>query len=70
LFLHIVTNNNSKMRYIFTAIAISLLLSISISCDSDSNKKELIIFNAGSLSVPFKEIKKEFEKENPDINVV
>ena len=56
------------MRKLFTVIAISLILSISTSCDTKKN--ELIIFNAGSLSVPFKEIKREFEKENPDINVL
>jgi len=56
------------MRKLFTVIAISLIISISTSCDTKKN--ELIIFNAGSLSVPFKEIKREFEKENPDINVL
>ena len=56
------------MRKVITVIAISLIISISTSCDTKKN--ELIIFNAGSLSVPFKEIKREFEKENPDINVL
>jgi len=55
------------MRKIIVAIVISLILNIGTSCD---RKNELIIFNAGSLSVPFKEIKMEFEKENPHINVV
>jgi molybdate/tungstate transport system substrate-binding protein len=43
-----------------------------ISCgkkDSDSAKNELIIFHAGSLSVPFREISAEFQKEYPDITI-
>ena len=31
---------------------------------------DLIIFHAGSLSVPMKEIVNEFKKENPDVNVM
>jgi len=31
---------------------------------------DLIIFNAGSLSVPFKEISEEFNKEYPDVNII
>lgn len=33
-------------------------------------QSDLIIFHAGSLSVPFKLIAEEFEKENPGINVL
>lgn len=39
--------------------------------DSHSYKKiELIIFHAGSLSVPFKQLKAEFENKNPDVTVL
>ncbi|MDA3905894.1 MAG: substrate-binding domain-containing protein [Bacteroidales bacterium] len=36
----------------------------------DSLQGDLIIFHAGSLSVPFRFIAEEFEKENPDVNVL
>ena len=35
-----------------------------------SSKKEVIIFHAGSLSVPFKELKREYEKRNPAIKIL
>jgi len=50
-----------------------LFLIIFVSCnisDKNNNSEEIMIFHAGSLSVPFKEIAEEFEKENPGINVV
>ena len=31
---------------------------------------DLIIFHAGSLSVPMKEISAAFKKENPDVNIM
>ncbi|MBL6963563.1 MAG: extracellular solute-binding protein [Bacteroidetes bacterium] len=46
-----------------------------ISCQHKQEKesrqnKELIIFHAGSLSIPFMQLEKEFEKLHPEINVV
>ena len=42
--------------------------------DIDKNNKslsgDLIIFHAGSLSVPMKEITTAFKKENPDVNIM
>lgn len=44
------------------------------SCSEKNNKHEkkqdLIIFHAGSLSVPFKEIVNDFEKENPNVEII
>jgi len=37
---------------------------------NSSKQKELIIFHAGSLSVPMKQIATEFEKRNPDVRVL
>lgn len=34
------------------------------------DKKKLIVFHAGSLSRPFKEIKKNFEKKNPGTEII
>ncbi len=39
------------------------------SCHSEKKNNEIIIFHAGSLSVPFKQMKEQFEKENPDVEV-
>jgi len=62
------------MRKNISNIFITLILTVFLilnSCSSNSNKNNnLIIFHAGSLSVPFKEIAKEFNKENPDINII
>jgi molybdate/tungstate transport system substrate-binding protein len=39
--------------------------------NSPSGKsKEIIIFHAGSLSVPFKQLKNEFERMNPDVKIL
>lgn len=47
---------------------ISLLLILLCSCDS--TKDNLIIFHAGSLSIPFKELVEGFNKKYPDILVL
>jgi len=50
-----------------------LLISSCKQKDSDSNhspEQKLIIFHAGSLSVPFKKIAKKFEKENPNVKIL
>lgn len=39
------------------------------SCNPDKKNNELIIFHAGSLSVPFKQMKEKFEKENPGVEI-
>lgn len=41
-----------------------------MSCNQKNSQQKLIIFHAGSLSVPFKLIAKEFEKENPNVKVM
>jgi len=58
--------------------ALIIVLSIFLlSCAEKSDKKlpntisgNLIVFHAGSLAVPFKEIKNEFIKKYPDVNVM
>ena len=48
----------------------SLILLFSLSgCFFSQPKEKLIIFHAGSLSVPFKQIAKAFEKKYPEIRV-
>ncbi|MGE0088348.1 MAG: tungstate ABC transporter substrate-binding protein WtpA [Bacteroidales bacterium] len=58
-------------------IAFILLALIGFSATScvnrEKNKTEnnqLIIFHAGSLSVPFKQMKEQFEKENPEVEIL
>ncbi|MEE4196772.1 MAG: tungstate ABC transporter substrate-binding protein WtpA [Bacteroidales bacterium] len=48
---------------------ILLAVSFLLSCSSEGEKEKLIIFHAGSLSVPFKQMKKAFEKENPGVEI-
>ena len=58
---------------------IFLLLGLLISCQSSNNQQnmkkseisgDVIIFHAGSLSVPFQEIARAFEQENPGVKVL
>ena len=66
----------------FRSKILIIVLAFFISCNyapksnensSGNNKKlsgNLIIFHAGSLSVPMKEITDAFKKENPDVNIM
>jgi len=55
------------MRNFFIA---GVLLMIIFSGCRTSQKREIIIFHAGSLSVPFRELANEFEKANPDVSIL
>lgn len=58
----------SMMRVLFIMFLSALILPF----DSDGQsptRKELIIFHAGSLSVPLKQIAKEYEKRNPNTKI-
>ena len=55
--------NKQFLYFLFSVILCSCEL-------SDKNSNELIIFHAGSLSVPFQEIAESFKKENPEINIM
>lgn len=62
-----------KIVITFIAVLTIVLTSCGRKSENSSNKKisgDLIIFHAGSLSVPFKKIKKEFNKRYPDVNVL
>jgi len=58
---------NNILSKLITLLTVFLLLN---SCSNSNKKNNLIIFHAGSLSIPFKEIVKKFNIENPDINVI
>ncbi|MBU8893039.1 MAG: tungstate ABC transporter substrate-binding protein WtpA [Bacteroidales bacterium] len=52
-------------------LTIFLTALILFSCNNkNSENNQLIIFHAGSLSVPFKQMKAEFEKENPGVKIL
>jgi len=56
-------------------IAISIILIvipliIFTGCGSDKVKSKLIIVHAGSLSIPFKNLSREFMKKNPEIDII
>lgn len=69
------------MKNLLTIVIFIGLLIANFSCLSSDKKKEneedknneltgeLLIFHAGSLSVPFKEISKEFENMYPNVNI-
>lgn len=52
-------------------IAILFTTFVLFSCQNNhDSKKELIIFHAGSLSVPFKQMAEAYQKENPDVKIL
>jgi molybdate/tungstate transport system substrate-binding protein len=55
------------MRKLF--IIAALIMIIFSGCRT-SKKREIIIFHAGSLSVPFRELANEYEKNNPDVKIL
>jgi len=65
------------MKRIYLLLGFSIFTLTFFSCQNGNNKSHkeglsgnLIIFHAGSLSVPFRLIAEEFEKENPGVNVL
>jgi molybdate/tungstate transport system substrate-binding protein len=40
-----------------------------LGCDRQSDQQELVIFHAGSLSVPFRQLAEVFEQQNPNVTV-
>ena len=54
------------IRYGLVCVAVVLLANAALAGD----KQKLIIFHAGSLSVPFKMMEQQFEKEHPTIDVL
>jgi molybdate/tungstate transport system substrate-binding protein len=62
------------MKYITHILSIVISIILLSSCNSSqkhtAEQKNLIIFHAGSLSVPFKAIADSFKKENPNITII
>jgi molybdate/tungstate transport system substrate-binding protein len=67
-----------NIRKIFSILFATLLLLANFSCSGgnsgsknsgDEKKRELLVFHAGSLSLPFKQIAKAFEEKNPGVSI-
>src|SRR5665811_908084 len=57
------------MRILIILLLAIVIRSSGTSGQTQSDKKELIIFHAGSLSVPMKQIANEYEKRNPNTKI-
>jgi len=57
------------MKVLLSVITAVLLFPNYSQSQSAMKQKELIIFHAGSLSVPIKQIAQEYEKRNPDTKI-
>jgi len=68
------------MRSFIPLVLALMAISLLISCNPGNHKSrlenntgpdgQLIIFHAGSLSVPFKEISRQFEEDNPGVRIL
>lgn len=58
------------MRHFLNLLLLTLFLLYGCGRSGKEPKKDIIVFHAGSLSVPFKELKSEYEKNNPDVNIL
>jgi len=58
------------MRGFIFVLALTSLIFTACNTTSSLKKKQVIIFHAGSLSVPFKQISDEFEKRNPGTEIL
>ncbi len=56
------------MKRFFLIFLISVLAVTG--CRNNSRTRQIIIFHAGSLSVPFKQLSDEYEKRNPGIRIL
>jgi molybdate/tungstate transport system substrate-binding protein len=57
------------MRILIITLLMANLMSVDSISQSSSQQKELIIFHAGSLSVPLKQVAQEYEKRNPETKI-
>lgn len=57
---------------LFVSILVLVIIPLLNGCQTKSKKpnQELIIFHAGSLSVPFKQVAQAFNQEHPDIKIL
>jgi molybdate/tungstate transport system substrate-binding protein len=58
------------MKKLLYLISFVILLFTACGNSHSVSSKEIIIFHAGSLSVPFRQLKNEYEKKNPGVNIL
>ena len=58
------------MKYHFVFLILILFLLNSCGNPHQCKRKEIIVFHAGSLSVPFNQLKDKYEKMNPDVKIL
>ena len=58
------------MKHLSLLLILAPLLSAGCGISHGNRPKEIIIFHAGSLSVPFNQLKNEYEKMHPDIKIL
>lgn len=57
------------MRRILLYLLLFTLI-FQFACSSKQNKRQIIVFHAGSLSLPFRQMKQAYEKEHPDVEIL
>ncbi len=63
----------SVLKKVTSVVVFTIILCLFISCTEKKKSLEaqkLILFHAGSLSVPFKQISEAFKKENPNVTIL
>jgi molybdate/tungstate transport system substrate-binding protein len=63
-------NLSGAMKKLLYLISFVILLFTACGNSHSVSSKEIIIFHAGSLSVPFRQLKNEYEKKNPGVNIL
>lgn len=58
------------MRQLYQILIISVLIFTSCGNSHSEKIKEVIVFHAGSLSIPLKEIARQYEKKNPTTKIL
>lgn len=59
-----------KFKHTFVVTLFLIIQLFSSYANNKSDENELIIFHAGSLTVPFEQIIREFEKANPTVSIL
>ncbi len=58
------------MKHSFHLLVVAVILFTACGNSPEGKSDEIIVFHAGSLSVPFKQLKDEYEKKNPNVKIL
>ncbi len=59
-----------SLALLFSVLTVLAIRSSWLNSDLHTDSQKLIIFHAGSLAVPFKQICEEFNKQHPDVTII